>query len=166
MPNMCCPMQTPRPCANTSGVMWRHSNRVGGYVFNNVHNVGPRASGFVTGKDGEAGDIGVYRRCSRTPSSRKTSRSKRPIRFWSLILRRNWPLHQGDLWDSAKQASNQSVHVVYAGKALQSNQSCYWKLRVWDKQGRVSAWSEPAVWTMGLCAPTDWQGPMDQGAGT
>jgi hypothetical protein len=38
--------------------------------------VGPRASGFVTGKDGQAGDIGVYRRYSRTQSSRKTSRSK------------------------------------------------------------------------------------------
>ena len=38
--------------------------------------VGPRASGFVTGKDGEAGDIAVYRRWSRTPTSRKTSRSK------------------------------------------------------------------------------------------
>ena len=38
--------------------------------------VGPRASGFVTGKDGEAGDIGVYRRYSRTQSSRKTSGSK------------------------------------------------------------------------------------------
>ncbi|NQV33805.1 MAG: hypothetical protein HQ515_14015, partial [Phycisphaeraceae bacterium] len=38
--------------------------------------VGPRASGSVTGKDGEAGNIGVYRRYSRTPSSRKTSRSK------------------------------------------------------------------------------------------
>ena len=38
--------------------------------------VGPRASGFVTGKDGEAGDIAVYRRYSRTPTSRKTSRSK------------------------------------------------------------------------------------------
>ncbi|MCF7974113.1 MAG: U32 family peptidase, partial [Phycisphaerae bacterium] len=35
-----------------------------------------RASGFVTGKDGEAGDIGVYRRYSRTQSSCKTSRSK------------------------------------------------------------------------------------------
>ena len=38
--------------------------------------VGPRASGFVAGKDGEAGDIGVYRRYSRTQSSRKTSHSK------------------------------------------------------------------------------------------
>ena len=41
--------------------------------------VGPRASGFVTGKDGEAGDIAVYRRCpppAETPTSRKTSRSK------------------------------------------------------------------------------------------
>ncbi|MCF7974920.1 MAG: Gfo/Idh/MocA family oxidoreductase [Phycisphaerae bacterium] len=38
--------------------------------------VGPRASGLVTDKDGEAGDIGANRRCSRTQSSRKTSRSK------------------------------------------------------------------------------------------
>ncbi len=38
--------------------------------------VGQRASGFSTGKDGEAGDIAVYRRYSRTQSSRKTSRSK------------------------------------------------------------------------------------------
>ena len=38
--------------------------------------VGPRASGFGTGKDGEAGDIGAYRRYSRTQSSRETSRSK------------------------------------------------------------------------------------------
>jgi len=64
---------------------------------------------------------------------------------------------QGDLWDSAKQITDQSMHVVYAGKALQSNQTCYWKLRVWDKQGRASAWSEPARWTMALCAASDWQ---------
>ena len=38
--------------------------------------VGPRASGCVTGKDGKAGDIGVYRRYSRTQSSHRTSRSK------------------------------------------------------------------------------------------
>ncbi|MCP4450108.1 MAG: hypothetical protein GY809_01495 [Planctomycetes bacterium] len=55
--------------------------------------VGPRASVFLAGKDGEAGDIGVYRRCSRTPSSRKTSRSKpdrilrqAPRLIWSLFL--------------------------------------------------------------------------------
>jgi alpha-L-rhamnosidase len=64
---------------------------------------------------------------------------------------------QGDLWNSAKQATDQSVHVVYGGKALQSNQSCYWKLRVWDTQGRASAWSESARWTMALCAGSDWQ---------
>ncbi len=38
--------------------------------------VGSRASVFSTGKDGEAGDVGLYRRYSRTQSSRKTSRSK------------------------------------------------------------------------------------------
>ena len=51
------------------------SNGVARSVSENLV-VGPRASGFVTGKDGEAGDIGVYRRCSRTQSSRKTSRVK------------------------------------------------------------------------------------------
>ena len=41
--------------------------------------MGARSSGFVTGKDGEAGDIAVYRRCpppAETPTSRITSRSK------------------------------------------------------------------------------------------
>ena len=38
--------------------------------------VGPRASVSVTGKYGEAGDIGAYRRYSRTPSRRRATRSK------------------------------------------------------------------------------------------
>ncbi len=59
--------------------------------------VGPRASGFSTGKDGEAGDIGVYRRCSSRctsgQSSRTTSRSK-PDR----ILRQAPMAESGRIW--------------------------------------------------------------------
>jgi len=47
--------------------------------------------------------------------------------------------------------------VVYKGKTLKSRMRCYWKVRVWDKDGRVSAWSEPAMWTVGLLDPKDWQ---------
>ncbi len=50
----------------------------------------------------------------------------------------------GDLWDSGKVASDQTLHVVYAGKALGSCQRCYWKVRVWDKDGKASAYSRPA----------------------
>ncbi len=63
---------------------------------------------------------------------------------------------QGDLWDSGKVASDQSIQVRYAGKALVSEQECFWKVRVWDEQGKASDWSQPARWTMGLLEPSDW----------
>jgi alpha-L-rhamnosidase len=70
----------------------------------------------------------------------------------------------GDLWDSGKVVSDQSVHVEYAGKPLASRQRCYWKVRVWTSaavQESLSAeeptkWSLPALWTMGLLKPEDW----------
>lgn len=64
---------------------------------------------------------------------------------------------KGTLWDSGKVTSDQSNQVVYKGKPLQSRMRCYWKVRVWDKDGRVSAWSEPAFWTVGLLELEDWQ---------
>lgn len=65
--------------------------------------------------------------------------------------------NQGDLWDSKKISSDQSVHVVYAGHPLRSRMRCHWKTRVWDKDGKVSAWSQPALWSMGLLKRTDWK---------
>lgn len=64
---------------------------------------------------------------------------------------------QGDLWDSGRVESDQSVHVVYAGKPLASRQRCYWKVRVWDNQGHDSGWSEPAFWSMGILSRNEWQ---------
>jgi alpha-L-rhamnosidase len=66
--------------------------------------------------------------------------------------------NKGDLWDSGKTLSHQSIHLHYAGAPLRSRQSAFWKVRLWDHQGRPTAWSEPASWTMGLLHPTDWQG--------
>ncbi len=65
---------------------------------------------------------------------------------------------RGDLWDSGRVDSDQSVHVEYVGAPLTSRQACYWKVRVWDEQGRRSAWSAPAFWSMGLLKPGDWTG--------
>ncbi len=63
----------------------------------------------------------------------------------------------GDLWESGKVPSDQSIQMEYGGKPLQSGTRCYWKVRTWDKDGKPSVWSKPALWTMGLLEPKDWQ---------
>ncbi len=64
----------------------------------------------------------------------------------------------GDLWESGKFSSDQSIHLRYAGKALSSGQAVFWKVRAWDQDGHASKWSQPASWTMGLLQPADWRG--------
>jgi len=66
-------------------------------------------------------------------------------------------LEEADLWDSKKQLSNQSTRVKYGGKTLESRQECWWQVRVWDRDGVVSEWSEPGMWRMGLLNPEDWK---------
>jgi alpha-L-rhamnosidase len=62
---------------------------------------------------------------------------------------------QGDLWDSGKMASAETIQIPYAGRPLQSWQQVFWKVRAWDANGKVSAWSRPATWTMGVVRPED-----------
>jgi len=64
---------------------------------------------------------------------------------------------QGDLWDSGKVVSDQSVNIEYAGKELSSCQDGYWKVRVWDQDGQESPWSSVGRWTRGLLKAADWQ---------
>ncbi len=64
----------------------------------------------------------------------------------------------GDKWDSGKVRSAQSAGVAYEGSDLASGETCWWKVRVWDKDGKVSAWSAPATFEMGLLKEGDWEG--------
>lgn len=66
--------------------------------------------------------------------------------------------NQGNIWDSGKVKSDQSLQVSYAGAALQPAATYYWKVMAWDNKGQTSAWSAPALWQMGLPAAADWQG--------
>ena len=72
--------------------------------------------------------------------------------------------NQGDLWASGKVLSDQMSQVAYGGTPLASNQACWWKVRTWDQNGKVSEWSPGARWTMGLLKPEDWQGAKWLGA--
>jgi alpha-L-rhamnosidase len=64
----------------------------------------------------------------------------------------------GDKWDSGKVSSERSVNIEYQGKVLVSGEKCYWKVRVWNKQGQPSTWSQPGSFEMGLMEQSDWKG--------
>jgi alpha-L-rhamnosidase len=66
--------------------------------------------------------------------------------------------NSGDLWDSGKVSSSESQHIVYAGQALTSEAWVFWKVNVWDENGRESGWSESASFTIGLLERRSWQG--------
>lgn len=66
--------------------------------------------------------------------------------------------NKGDLWDSGKVLSGESVNIRYAGKSLESLSPCFWKIRVWDQEKKASKWSKPANWTMGMLNEKDWTG--------
>lgn len=61
------------------------------------------------------------------------------------------------LWQTGKVFSRNSQNIRYAGKPLASRQECWWQVRVWDRRDRVSPWSVPACWGMGMMESSDWQ---------
>jgi alpha-L-rhamnosidase len=64
--------------------------------------------------------------------------------------------NEGNLWDSGKVASDETVQIYYNGKPLTSRQQCFWKVRVWDQDGKMAE-SDVARWEMGLLKSEDWK---------
>lgn len=64
---------------------------------------------------------------------------------------------EGDLWASEKVDSADSSQVVYAGKALRSGCTYYWRIRYWDKDGRQGPFSQVARFDTGLFSRDDWR---------
>ena len=87
-------------------------------------------------------------------------RGQRQVAYQVLVASTEAGLNsdKGDLWNSGQVPSDQTLHIVYAGKFLASYQRCFWKVRIWDKDGKPSAYSEPAHWDMGLLSPREWPG--------
>jgi len=65
---------------------------------------------------------------------------------------------KGNVWDSKKITSSQSIQVPYKGSKLIPAKTYYWKVMVWDNQKQASAWSSISSWQMGLPSVKDWKG--------
>lgn len=64
---------------------------------------------------------------------------------------------KADIWDSGKVDSGESHLVAYSGPQMESMKDYFWAVRVWDRDGNASGFSEPARWTTGMFDESDWK---------
>ena len=64
---------------------------------------------------------------------------------------------RGNLW-RVKAKGAESLHIPYAGKALESGKEYYWSVRVWNAAGEVSPWMPVNRFSTGLMSPDAWSG--------
>jgi len=64
----------------------------------------------------------------------------------------------GNLWDSGKVTSEQSLNIGYGGEPIKSCKQYFWKVRVWDKDDKGSEWSGVNFWGTGFVRIDDWKG--------
>ena len=62
---------------------------------------------------------------------------------------------EADLWDTTV-STGESSHLVYTGAPLRSHMECFWRVKLWDRDGRSGPWSAVARWSMGILDPSDW----------
>ncbi|MDR1169539.1 MAG: glycoside hydrolase family 78 protein [Prevotellaceae bacterium] len=90
----------------------------------------------------------------------KHVRGQRQTAFHVLIATTPAKLRdsEADVWNSGKVASTQSHLVACDSVQFQSGVDYYWKVRVYDCDGKASAWSKTARFSMGLLNRSDWKG--------
>lgn len=82
-------------------------------------------------------------------------RGMRQTAYQIQVSRDDGFAHQ--VWDTGKVYSDISIHIPYAGEALQSCTRYYYRVRVWDQMDQRSNWSEEAYWETALSGPEGWQ---------
>jgi alpha-L-rhamnosidase len=64
---------------------------------------------------------------------------------------------KGDVWDSGRVESSNSQGVSYGGPAFEPSKRYYWRVLVWDQDGKASAPSETSWWETGLLQQENWK---------
>ncbi|WP_205942697.1 alpha-L-rhamnosidase [Pedobacter psychroterrae] len=64
---------------------------------------------------------------------------------------------KADVWNSQQVKSNHTNQINYTGKPLLAGKRYYWRVRSWDKAGKVGTWSNVSSWEMGLLSKSAWR---------
>jgi len=59
-------------------------------------------------------------------------------------------------WNSGKIPSPESAWIPFTAPGLQPGTKYFWKVRIWDKDDKLSAWSKPAFFITCLFCENDW----------
>ncbi|NLO00694.1 MAG: alpha-L-rhamnosidase, partial [Bacteroidales bacterium] len=62
------------------------------------------------------------------------------------------------VWDTGKIQSSNSVNIVYEGEPLETGETYFWRVRVWDQNGEAGLWSRIASFHVGPMENSDWDG--------
>lgn len=62
-----------------------------------------------------------------------------------------------EMWDSGRITASRSLNIEYSGKPLLSRRTYYWKVSIWDEDGRETGFSSAASFEMGLLDKLDWK---------
>ncbi|MBD3255977.1 MAG: Bacterial alpha-L-rhamnosidase [Candidatus Lokiarchaeota archaeon] len=63
----------------------------------------------------------------------------------------------GDLWDTGKVQSTETVNISYEGQPLKSDERYYWRVKWWDKKNRESEFSEIGYFETAILDESDWK---------
>lgn len=69
----------------------------------------------------------------------------------------NLDTNVGDIWDSGKVSSDETVGIKYDGKDISDETRYYWKVKVWDESDSEEPWSDRAFFETGLMGNKNWK---------
>ena len=61
---------------------------------------------------------------------------------YQIIISLDKNAEEGDIWDTGKEISDDSVQIEYDGGNLESNRTYFWKVRYWDDKDQPSQYSD------------------------
>ncbi|HHW48738.1 MAG TPA: family 78 glycoside hydrolase catalytic domain [Clostridiaceae bacterium] len=89
----------------------------------------------------------------------KASRRNVKQTAWRIIVSSTYEAAsagEGDIWDSEKVMSDQQAYIRFAGKGLSTATRYWWRVMIWDDNGKASAWSDISSFVTGFFSVHDW----------
>ena len=65
---------------------------------------------------------------------------------------------EADVWNSGKQLSDKQFDIIPEEIIFDETGKYFWRVRIWDANGTMSSWSEPASFSIGLLNENSWTG--------